>query len=100
MGVRYCSNKSPPSVPILSHINPVYVFVQLVEDTYQYYPPIYACAFQNGPFRSGFSTKTLCTPLHTCYMHHPILRFIARIIFGEEYRNTKYIKHKHRNENT
>ena len=51
----------------------------------------------SGLFPSGFSTKTLCTTLHSpiraiCPAHLVLLHFITRTILGEEYRSFRFRK--------
>jgi hypothetical protein len=54
-----------------------------------YYPPIYTWVSKVVSFPSGFSVKTLCTPLlfpirATCPAHLILLDFITRTILGEQ----------------
>jgi len=84
--VHFCIHKSPPPVPILSHINPVHappvpILSQLnpVHAPHSYFFNIRfsiilpsKLGFSKLLFPSGFPTKTLFAPLpHTCYIPSP-----------------------------
>ena len=69
---HYCIHKCPPSVPILSQINPVPAFSSHV--LRNHFNIIFPSAprFPSGLFPSDLPTKTLhFSCLHTCHMPHP-----------------------------
>jgi hypothetical protein len=88
MKVHYCIHKSPPSVPILSHTDPVHAphpplpFSPrsiLILSSHLY------LGLQSGLLSSGLTTKTLYVPLNspicaTCPAHPRLLDFIAQMI--------------------
>jgi hypothetical protein len=66
----------------------------LLEDTFEYYPPMYAYDLQVDSFYLVSLPNHVCTPpvLHTCHtpsQSHSSWLF-GRIIFGEEYRSLRY----------
>ena len=71
--VHHRINNSPPSVPILSQIDPAHAPIPLIKDSFLYYPPIYVWVFQVVSF-SHVSPPKPCINLsspHTCYMPCP-----------------------------
>ena len=82
--------RSPPPVPILSHINPVYgPPIPLPEYPSSYYPSIYAWVFQVISFPQVSPPKSCIhlSPIRTkCHVHLNLSNVITRIAFGEECR--------------
>ena len=86
--VHYLIHKCPPPVPILSQLDPQPTSWRstLILSSY-----LRLC-LPSGLFPSGFSPKTLYTPLvssirATCPVHLILLHFITRTILGEQYRS-------------
>jgi hypothetical protein len=89
--VHYCGHKTPPMVPILTHINPAHT-LQL------YFPKIcFNIILTSVPilysdlFSSGFETKYLYPFIishmrATCSAHLTLLYFDIVIVFGTEYK--------------
>ena len=64
--------------------------IPLLEDPFQYYPPIYAWVFQVVPSLMSPHQNRVCTPLlHTCHVtaHLILLDLIKLTIFGEDHRS-------------
>jgi len=83
--------KNPPSVPVLSQINPVHVPHSASWRSSLIWSSYLDLGLPSGLFTSGFSTKTLYTSLLssircTCPAHLILLVLITLTIFGEEYR--------------
>ena len=88
---HYRTHKRPPTVPILGQPNPVHI---PTSHLLEIRPNIIHPSAPRSPhwlLPSGFSTKTLYTPLSspmraTCPAHLILLDFITRTILGEEYK--------------
>jgi hypothetical protein len=55
--------KSPPPVPILSHINPVHVPISLLEDPFEYYLPSTTVSSKWSPSLRSPHQNLVCTSL-------------------------------------
>ena len=85
--VHYRTHKRPPPVPILSHPHPVPTIPSHFLKIYLILSSHLRLGLPNGLFRSGFPTKTLCTPLPSsiralCPAHPILLDFITRTIYS------------------
>jgi len=85
-------HKWPPPVPILSQLDPVHTPTSTSWRSILLLSSHLRLCLPSGLFPSGFSTKTLYTPLlspisATCSAHLTILDFVARTISDEEYRS-------------
>jgi len=90
--VHYRSHKCPPPVLILSQLDPVHTPHPTSWGSILILSSHLHLGLRSGLFPSGFSTKTLYTPLlspigATCPAHLILLDFITRTILGEEYRS-------------
>ena len=89
--VHYCIYKSPPPVPILSHINPVHASYPISWRSILIWSSRPCLSLPCGLFPSVFPTKTLYAPLLTpilamCPTHLIFLNLITQTIFDEQYR--------------
>jgi len=74
--VYYRIHKSPPPVPIMSHINQVHVTHSHFLKNHFNIILSSKLGFSKLLFPSGFPTRTLFSPLpHTCYINRPFYSF-------------------------
>ena len=90
--VHYSIHKYPPTFHILSQLDPVHTPHPTSWRSNLILSSHLRLGLPNGIYPSGFSTKTLYTPLlssisATCPTHLISLDFISRTILGEEYRS-------------
>ena len=88
--VHNCSQKCPPPVPVLSHIDPVHALISHFWRAIFIFSSHLGLGLPSDFFPSGFPTKTLNTPpfspiLATCPPHLIILYLIIWTILREEY---------------
>ena len=90
--VHYRIQKYPPTVPILSQLDPVHTPHPTSWRSILILSSHLRLGLPSGLFPSGFPTKTLYTPLsshirNTCPTHLILLDFIPRTTLGEQYRS-------------
>jgi hypothetical protein len=90
--VYYHIHKCPLTVPILSHLDPVYTLTTHFLKIRLHIIPHLSLGLASGLFPSGFPTKTLYTPFFypiraTRPAHIILLDFISRKILGGKYRS-------------
>jgi hypothetical protein len=78
--IQYRIHKRPPSVPILSQINPVHALILFLEDSFWQYPPS-----TPRSFKYSFSLRSPHLSSATRPAHVIVIHFVNQIIFGEEY---------------
>jgi hypothetical protein len=88
--VQYRVHKSPPLVPILSHINPIHSIPSYLRSVLKLSTHL-RLGLPSGLFPFGFPTNILYaflfSPIRTtCPAHLVILDLIVLIILGEEYK--------------
>ena len=89
--VYYCVYRCPPTVPILSQINPVHdlsYFLKIHLNIILQFTPGPSMWSLSLRFPTKFLFTSVITPVRAaCPTHLIILDLIARIIFGEVYRS-------------
>ena len=91
---HYSFHKHPPSVAILSQINPAHASSS--SNVLKFHLILFShlrLGFPSGLFPSGLPPRTLYAPLKppiraTCLAHLILLDVVTRMIFGEKYRSS------------